>query len=208
VSFLTRLFGREDPFLALLEASVEEGRSGLKALQAVLQRTPSAVPLEQILRSHDRAPAISEEIQELLCDGTSAPLDREEIEVLARVLDGISHGIRKFGTHYQLCARRVQGVSFRPQIERLEQAVNTVGQMVTGLRSPRLAPTKRLHDTLQTIEAEADRLFITLVMDLQKRHQEPLTTLMLRDLYELLERVIDRCRTAGNIILRLVLKHT
>jgi len=30
----------------------------------------------------------------------------------------------------------------------------------------------------------------------------------LRDIYELLEKVIDRCRDAGNIILQVVLKYS
>jgi uncharacterized protein len=208
VGLLTRLFRGDDRCLVLLEASVQESHASMQELQALLNSAPSAISIESILQSRDRERAISEEIEEWLCDGTSAPLDHDEIEVLARALDGISRGIKKFATRYQLCARHVQGVSFRSQIERLEQALTTVGQMVAGLRRPKLAATKRLHDALQKAEAEADQLFITLVMDLQKRHHEPIAALMLRDLYELLERVIDRCRTAGNIILRMVLKHT
>jgi uncharacterized protein len=208
VNLLRNLFRKDDRFLALLEASVEQGCTGLKELETLLNSAPTAVRLESILQSRDRGMAIREEIEELLCRGANAPLEREELEVLARALDGISRGVKKFALHYQLCAGRVQGVSFRPQTEKLEQAVHTVRQMVGGLRSPKLGATKRLHDVLQKTESDADKLFITLVMDLQKRKHEPLTALMLRDLYELLERVIDRCRTAGNIILRLVLKHT
>jgi uncharacterized protein Yka (UPF0111/DUF47 family) len=32
--------------------------------------------------------------------------------------------------------------------------------------------------------------------------------MFLRDLYELLEKVIDRCRDAGNVVLQVVLKNT
>jgi uncharacterized protein Yka (UPF0111/DUF47 family) len=32
--------------------------------------------------------------------------------------------------------------------------------------------------------------------------------IFLQDLYELLEKVIDRCRDTGNIILQIVLKHS
>ena len=35
----------------------------------------------------------------------------------------------------------------------------------------------------------------------------PKHIIFLRDLYELLEKVIDRCRDAGNIILQIVLKY-
>lgn len=208
VHFLTNLFRKENRFLTLLEASAEEGRVGMRELRSLLNSTPSETCIQGILQTWDRQRAISEEIEELLCNGASAPLDREEIEVLARALDGIPRGIKRFATRYELCTSRVRDVSFRLQLAKLEEAVNTVGQMVAGLRSPKLSATKRLHDALQNIEGEADKLFISLVMDLQKRRHAPLTALMLRDLYDLLERTIDRCRTAGNIVLRIVLKHT
>jgi uncharacterized protein Yka (UPF0111/DUF47 family) len=35
-----------------------------------------------------------------------------------------------------------------------------------------------------------------------------LTALALKDLYELLEKVFDRCRDAGNVISHVVLKHS
>jgi uncharacterized protein Yka (UPF0111/DUF47 family) len=37
---------------------------------------------------------------------------------------------------------------------------------------------------------------------------EPLKAVFLKDLFELLERVIDRCRDAGNVINQIVLKNT
>ena len=37
---------------------------------------------------------------------------------------------------------------------------------------------------------------------------EPLQAMMVRDLYDLLEKVIDRCRDAGNVISHIVLKNS
>ena len=36
----------------------------------------------------------------------------------------------------------------------------------------------------------------------------PLTVIILKDLYELLERVVDRCRDAGNVVANVVLKNS
>ena len=54
---------------------------------------------------------------------------------------------------------------------------------------------------LQTIEGEADKLELELLRDLYQGDYEPKHMIFLRDLYGLLEKVIDRCRDAGNIIL-------
>jgi uncharacterized protein len=32
--------------------------------------------------------------------------------------------------------------------------------------------------------------------------------MMLKDLYELMEKVVDRCRDAGNVVASIVLKHS
>jgi uncharacterized protein Yka (UPF0111/DUF47 family) len=36
---------------------------------------------------------------------------------------------------------------------------------------------------------------------------EPLQAMLVRDLYDLLEKIIDRCRDAGNVISHIVLKN-
>jgi uncharacterized protein Yka (UPF0111/DUF47 family) len=44
--------------------------------------------------------------------------------------------------------------------------------------------------------------------DLYQGNYDPKHIIFLRDLYELLEKVIDRCRDAGNVVLQVVLKNT
>ena len=44
--------------------------------------------------------------------------------------------------------------------------------------------------------------------DLFSGKHEPLQVIVLKDLYELLEKVIDRCRNVGNVIARIALKHS
>jgi len=44
--------------------------------------------------------------------------------------------------------------------------------------------------------------------DLFQGKYEPKQIIFLRDLYGLLEKVIDRCRDAGNIILQVALKYS
>ena len=54
---------------------------------------------------------------------------------------------------------------------------------------------------LQTIEGDADKLELELLRDLYHGDYTAKHIIFLRDLYDLLEKVIDRCRDAGNIIL-------
>jgi uncharacterized protein Yka (UPF0111/DUF47 family) len=61
---------------------------------------------------------------------------------------------------------------------------------------------------LQTIEGDADKLELELLHDLYHGNYDTKHVIFLRDLYDLLEKVIDRCRDAGNVILQVVLKHS
>ena len=47
-----------------------------------------------------------------------------------------------------------------------------------------------------------------LLNDLYSGKYEPLQMIVMRDLVELLEKVIDRCRDAGNVIFQIVLKNS
>ncbi len=70
------------------------------------------------------------------------------------------------------------------------------------------ATAREMNNKLQTIEGEADKLELELLRDLYQGDYEPKQVIFLRDLFELIEKVIDRCRDAGNIILQVVLKHS
>ena len=81
--------------------------------------------------------------------------------------------------------------------------------MVKELRKGTNAATAReMNSRLQAIEGDADKLELDLLHDLYHGPYDPKQIIFLRDLYELLEKVIDRCRDAGNIILQVVLKYS
>ena len=59
----------------------------------------------------------------------------------------------------------------------------------------------------QRRQRDAAGLDLELLQDLYSGRYEALEMIVLRDLYELLEKVIDRCRDAGNVIFQIALKN-
>src|SRR5258706_7404 len=59
---------------------------------------------------------------------------------------------------------------------------------------------------ITALESEADKHMMTLYKELFSGKHEPLQVIVLKALYELLEKVIDRCRDSGNVIAHIVLK--
>ena len=67
---------------------------------------------------------------------------------------------------------------------------------------------KALNDRMQAVESEADRLILGLYRELFDNEQNASRLILRKDLFELLEKAIDRCRDAGNVIYAIVLKNT
>jgi uncharacterized protein Yka (UPF0111/DUF47 family) len=65
-----------------------------------------------------------------------------------------------------------------------------------------------MNDRLQYVEGEADKLMNELLRDLYSGQFDALRAIVLRDLYELMEKVIDRCRDVGNVVMHIVLKNS
>jgi len=81
--------------------------------------------------------------------------------------------------------------------------------MVKQLRPGIDARTAReMNAKLQGIEGDADKLELERFRDLFKGDYAPKQIIFLHDLYGLLEKVIDRCRDAGNVISHIVLKNS
>jgi hypothetical protein len=117
--------------------------------------------------------------------------------------------IDKFTTRTLAVPQHVRGVDFSKQISLLQQATDIVLELVKSLRKGMdLDRVKDLNDKLQFLESEADTHMMSLYRDLFSGKHEPMKALALKDLYEQLEKVIDRCRDAGNVIAHIALKHS
>ena len=96
----------------------------------------------------------------------------------------------------------------RVAVRTLVETVMLSGSLSAAASSARLIEGIRGHQALQAIEAEADRLILELYRDTYARETDPMRYMILKDLFELLEKAIDRCRDAGNVVNQVVLKNS
>jgi len=204
---LQKFFGKDDQFLDLLEASAEECTPSVSALKHILQ--PGAkLSLDEFIESRRKDKQITNEIRELLCKTSVTGLEPEDIESIANSLYKIPKTIEKFAERYILFAEHLKDVQWEGQTQLLEQATSTVLQMVKELRAKsHLQKVKERNDALQKIEGDADDLILARLKELYRLETQPVKLIILKDLYELLEKVVDRCRDAGNVISNIILKN-
>jgi hypothetical protein len=195
----------------LLEASAQQADSSVHQLVDLLAKVEQGKPLESVAafaESRREDKRITQELTEQLSKTFITPLEREDIQGLAAALYKIPKTVEKIGERVLICPEDLHGLSFKKQVELLDQAAETVLAMVKALRTGMdIGTAREMNDKLQTIEGAADKLELELLHDLYHGDYEAKHMIFLRDLYELLEKVVDRCRDAGNIILQVALKY-
>jgi uncharacterized protein Yka (UPF0111/DUF47 family) len=206
---LQRLLGKEDKFFTLLEASAEEARTSVQALVKLSKSLGKDMAKEEFAYARHRDREITREISAAVYSTFVTALEREDIEGLSNALYKIPKTIDKFTARILAAPQYVRGIDFTKQISLLERATDIVLELVKSLRKDmNLERVKELNDKLQFLESEADEHMMALYKDLFNGKHEPLQVIALKDLYELLEKVIDRCRDAGNVIANIALKHS
>lgn len=206
---LQRLLGKEDKFFDLLEASAQESCASVSALIRFTQNPDQLKTLDEFILSRRKEKRINDEISEALCTTFVTALEREDIEALSLALYKIPKTVEKIAERILVRSEFLQGVDLNRQVHMLEKATATVHTMLKELRKGvHVERSKECNDQLQVIEGEADRLILEVLKDLYSGRHDPLKVVFLKDIFELVEKVYDRCRDAGNVINHIVLKNS
>jgi hypothetical protein len=209
---LKKLFGRDFRFFDLLDASAAEAHTSAELLLKLTTQfgTPEEeTTLADIVQSRRRHKKHSQGITQELCRTFITPLEREDIEELSNSLYKVPKTVEKIAERMSICPEKFTHDIVVKQINLLVQATGAVKVMVGDLRRKgHVDKVLDTHDRLQTIEGDADKLMVGLLKELYQGGIETREVIVLKDLYEMLEKAIDRCRDAGNVIFRIVLKYS
>lgn len=207
---LKRIFGGDDKFYNLLEIGADEAKKSAKLLKELVDQLGNpnvnglAAQIAQTRRDHKRH---SMEVTKALCSTFVTPLEREDIEALNGALYRIPKTVEKIGERLSITPQNFAHDIVRAQATMLVEATEIVGQMVRSLRKKaHVEQIQTPQERLQTIEGDADKLMVGLLRELYQGNIEAKEAMILKDLYELLEKAIDRCRDVGNVVFQVALK--
>jgi uncharacterized protein len=204
-----KYFSHDAKFFDLLEASADETRALTRLLVDLIKNGGKPHPVHEFAMARGNDKRITDQISEELVNTFVTGLEREDIETLSYSMYRICKVIEKFAERQNLAPQLLTDVDFRRQVALMDRATETLSQMVRLLRkNPPLETVKDMNDRLQGIEAEADDVMLELLRDVYGGKFQPIQAMMVRDLYDLLERGIDRCRDCGNAISHIVLKNS
>ena len=206
---IQKFLGKEKVFFNLLESGAFQAYKCAEALKTLLADPSSEVPYSNIAEARTKNKEVLEEVGELLVKTFVTALEREDIEALADALYKIPKPIEKFSERFKMALRFVPDMNFQRQAIIIERAAGIVVEMLKGLKSGyNLQQIRELNNQLQQAETEADELETELLQELYSQRTNALRVLIVKDLYVLLEKAVDRCRDAGNVVTHIVLKNS
>jgi len=206
---LQQLFGKGDKFFDLLEAAAQEAHESVRLTNELIKAPRDTQKLDDLVLTRRKEKKISDQISEELVKTFVTGLEREDIEALSRTIYKIPKTAEKLAERFLLATPHLQGAEFARQAEMMTKATDVVLTMVRHLRKmDDLEEIKELNDKLQYVEGEADKLMNELLRELYSGKFDALRAIVIRDLYELIEKVVDRCRDVGNVIMNIVLKNS
>jgi uncharacterized protein Yka (UPF0111/DUF47 family) len=206
---LQKALAKDDKFFDLLEASAEQARASVQALIRFFKSPDQAKSLDEFRQPRRREKFINAQIMESLATQVITVFESEDVEALSKSLYKIPKTIEKIGERILLAPQYLQGVDLSAQVAMLEKATEALLLMIRELRrGAAVEEIKRHNAELQHIEGEVDKMMVELLRDVYSLETGAGKAVFLRDLYELLERVTDRFRDAGNVVTLIVLKGT
>ncbi|MFN8224379.1 MAG: DUF47 family protein [Gaiellales bacterium] len=167
----------------------------------------SSVTQEQVKAAETVGDGITRDLIQLLNTQYLTPFDREDIYLLATEIDDVVDYLEEASDLLGLYGVELPTRHAREQSELIVKAVEQLAMALDDLKGMRgiqaaLVELKRLED-------EGDQILRDALASLFRDDRiDPLIVIRWKDIYEALERALDACETAANVIANVVVKNS
>lgn len=206
---LGRLFPQEGGFFELF---TESGDLAVAAIQEYRRMLEYPNEMESRARTikdlEHKADDVTHRTMMLLHKTFITPLDREDIHTLIKTMDDILDFIDASAQRLQLYNVRRVPDSMKQLAEVTAEAVILVSKavrMLTNLKNT--DELLKICVEINKLENQADNVLRSAVARLFQEEEDIKTLIKLKENYELLETVTDRCEDVANVIESIVLEY-
>jgi len=211
MSFLSRLLPQEDKFFVLIRAMSEKAEQGailLRDFAASTNEGDRARVSRAIMDNKAASKELSQQMTKELAISFITPFDREDIQDLATNLYKIPKIIDKIRERLELHGMKNDD-GYNSQLRLIVQEATEMQDVVEALT--RKGATKIIVDKvalMHDLEGKGDDLLGQLQASLFRSDVDARELILRKDIYEMLEKVMDRYRDAAATALQIVLKHS
>ena len=203
-------FGAKPPQAHIFELLRAAGRNAAESAEMVhelLTSWPEDRGLrDEITRREHEGDRLTHKVINTLRLSKMTPFDREDIYALAGAIDDVVDDVEEVSE--QLALREIEAPM--EQAEALAGVLRDSGRSLAraleGLE--RLDGVDEHLADIRRLEQEGDTIYRRALASLFDGAIDPMFVIRWKDIYAALEEAIDRCRSAGNSIESIVVKHT
>jgi hypothetical protein len=211
MGFLSRLLPQEDKFHKLIRAMSEKAEAGAILLRDFAGSTDEASRSKfsrAIIDNKAASKELSQQMTKELAISFVTPFDREDIQDLATNLYKIPKIVDKIRERLELHGMK-NDEGYNRQLALIVQEASEMQDVVEALT--RKGATKVIVDkvaVMHDLESKGDDLLGQLQSTLFRSEVDARELILRKDIYEMLEKVMDRYRDAAATALQIVLKHS
>jgi uncharacterized protein len=207
---LGRLMPREGKFFDLFNAHAERILEGSRELAAMLGTfTELEAHAQRIDAAERAADKVTHETIALLHKTFITPFDRDQIHQLITAMDDILDLIQDVAESIALYDLR----RITPEAQQLaeicqmscERVRDTVGLLTNVKRADAIMKNC---EEIDRLESDADRVMRAALSKLFRDESDIKQLIKLRTIYDLLERITDRCEDVANVVEGIVLENS
>lgn len=211
MSFITKLLPSEDKFYVLMRALNTQAEKSALLLGEFIS-ADGAVRDDvgrKIAAAKAEAKALSEKITREISLSFITPFDREDIQEFCTHLYKIPKTIDKIRERLELHEIKSDGAGFSRQVDLIVQESAAMQDIVEALtrKGGEKAIVEKVN-VLHDLETRGDEVLGELLKQLFKDTQDARALILKKDIYDMLEKVLDRYRDASAVALQIVLKHS
>ncbi len=209
---LSRLLPQDEKFYTLLEGLSAQAHASATHLRTFVESTDAAAQAaagKATAACKSEAKKLLNDVTRELCFTFVTPFDREDIEDFAASLYKIIKVTDKIRERLALYGMASRGGDFSRQIDIIVQEAAAMDSVVKALiRSRNSKEIVERVQELRDLEQRGDKILSELLVSLFNDTKEARDLILRKDIYDMLEKIIDRYRDAAGVALQIVLKHS
>jgi uncharacterized protein Yka (UPF0111/DUF47 family) len=207
---LSNLLPRDDKFFRLLGELSRTAHDSANHLKIFVETSDEAAR-GQASKGIDDCKAAAKravaEVTEELCRSYITPFDREDIQDFSTQLYKITKTIEKVRERMQLHGLASHRDDFSRQTDLIVAEAEAMDGMVRDLSKGDIAHVPERVKILHDLELRGDAILGELLVNLFNEGHPTRDLILRKDIYDMLEKVIDRYRDAAGVALEIALKH-
>lgn len=212
MGLMAKLLPQEDKFFELMRGLSAQAHNGAALLKQYVETSdPQGRILvgRSIAQCKAEAKILMARVTHEVAISFVTPFDREDIQEFASHLYKIPKTIDKIRERLELHGIHAEDSDFSRQVDLIVQEAVAMQDMVEALT--RKGAAKLIIekvDLLNDLEGRGDAVLSELLTRLFSESRDVRDLLIRKDVYDMLEKVLDRYRDAAGVALQIVLKHS